>query len=376
VIPFNKPFFCGEEIKYIKEVIDTGLIGGNGPFTGKCHEYMKSRYGFKKVLLTTSGTDALEMCAMLCNIRPGDEVIVPSYTFVTSALAFIREGARIVFADCGVDTPNIEAAQIEALITDKTRAIVVVHYAGIACDMDPIMALASKHNIMVVEDAAQSIDSYYKGRPLGSIGHMGAISFHETKNITCGEGGMLTVNDDSLLRRAEFLWEKGTNRSESLRGIVGKYSWVDTGSSFIPSELNAAFLLAQLESIDKIQSRRIAIWEKYYAGLNGHTKIFRLPRVPEYATNNAHMFYLVCPSSDCRNEFTDFMKDRGIKVIYHYFPLHSSKYFKEKHDGRVLAQCDLYGNSLVRLPLYCEMSDEDVMRVIEAVRDFESMYEA
>ncbi len=370
MIPFNKPFISGKEIQYIKEAIESGLIGGNGPFTKRCHDFFEKRYGFKKVLLTTSGTDALEMCAMLCNIKPGDEVIVPSYTFVTSALAFVREGARIVFADSSTNTPNMEAEQIEPLITDRTKAIVVVHYAGVACDMDPIMSLAAKHDLMVVEDAAQCIDSYYKGRPLGSIGHLGAFSFHETKNITAGEGGLLAVNDESLIRRAEFLWEKGTNRAESFRGIVNKYSWVDTGSSFLPSELNAAFLLAQLESLDEVQRGRKAIWNKYHEGLSGRTCTLRMPYVPEYATNNAHMFYLVCPSSDCRNRFTDFMSDKGIKVIFHYFPLHSSKYFKAKHDGRVLRMCDFYGDTVVRLPLYYGMSDEDVVTVMEAVRNF------
>ncbi len=267
MIPFNKPFLTGKEAHYMYQAVYTGKLSGNGEFTKKCQKFFEEKYGFKKALLTTSCTDALEMCAILCDVQPGDEVIVPSYTFVSSALAFVRQGAKIIFADSMASNPNIDAEKLEVLITPKTKVIVPVHYAGVACDMDRIIEIANKHNILVVEDAAQAIDSYYKGRPLGSIGHMSAFSFHETKNIIAGEGGLLAINDERFIRRSEILWEKGTNRSEFFRGEVNKYGWVDTGSSFLPSEVIAAFLWAQLENMELIQNRRKAIWEQYHEGL-------------------------------------------------------------------------------------------------------------
>ncbi|MBN1187519.1 MAG: dTDP-4-amino-4,6-dideoxygalactose transaminase, partial [Bacteroidales bacterium] len=244
-IPFNKPYLTGKEMHYMYQAIYSGKISGNGIFTNKCHKFFEERFGFKKVLLTTSCTDALEMCAILAEIKPGDEVIVPSYTFVSTALAFVRQGAKIVFADSGDDNPNIDVNSLEGLITSKTKAIVPVHYAGIACDMDPIMDLAEKYKLLIIEDAAQAIDSYYKGKPLGSIGHLATFSFHETKNINSGEGGMLAINDKRFIKRAEIIWEKGTNRSEFFRGEVNKYGWIDIGSSFLPSEIIAAYLYAQ-----------------------------------------------------------------------------------------------------------------------------------
>lgn len=368
MIPFNKPYFSGRELKYLEEVCRSTTMSGNGSFTKKCHAWFEERYGFKKCLLTTSGTDALEMCAMLCDLKPGDEVIVPSYTFVSTALAFLREGAYVRFADSGADNPNITADTIKPLINDKTKVIAVVHYAGVACDMDAIMELANKNNLIVVEDAAQAIDSYYKGIALGSIGHLGAFSFHETKNISSGEGGMLTVNDDRFLRRAEILWEKGTNRAEFYRGMVNKYGWVDMGSSFLPSEFNAAYLWGQLEQMDDIQSRRKSIWEMYYTGLKDklHDNI-RIPNIPKFATNNGHMFYLLCPSLEYRTELMNYLKENGIQTTFHYLPLHSSKYYMEKHDNRVLANCDYYGNCLVRLPLFYELSESDVLNIIRSV---------
>ncbi len=256
IIPFNKPYLTGQETNYINQAVESGKISGNGIFTKKCQSFFEDKYGFKKCLLTTSCTDALEMAAILSNIKEGDEIIIPSYTFVSTALAFIRQGAKIVFIDSEADTPNIDVSQIESLITAKTKAIVPVHYAGVACDMDSIMDLANKYNLLVIEDAAQAIDSFYKGKPLGSIGHMAAFSFHETKNIISGEGGLLVINDERFIDRAEIIWEKGTNRASFFRGEINKYGWVDTGSSFLPSEIIAAFLWAQLENLDLIQIRR------------------------------------------------------------------------------------------------------------------------
>ena len=371
MILFNRPYFTGKELSYIEQVCHSTTMSGNGDFTKLCHRFFEERYGFRKCLLTTSGTDALEMCAMLCELQPGDEVIVPSYTFVSSALAFLREGAKVVFADSGPDDPNVTAAAIEPLITPRTRVLVVVHYAGVACDMDAIMALAAKHNLLVVEDAAQAVDSYYKGRPLGSIGHLGAFSFHESKNIHCGEGGMLTINDERFLRRAEILWEKGTNRAEFYRGMVNKYGWCDMGSSFLPSELNAAYLWAQLEQMDDIQSRRKHIWQMYRDGLADlAAQGVVMPALPDYATNNAHIFYMVCRSLDERTRLIAYLKEQGVMATFHYLPLHTSSYYHDKHDGRALPNCDRYGDCLVRLPLYYELTDEEVHEIITLVRRF------
>ena len=368
MIPFNKPYCSGRELSYIHEVCHSTTMSGNGQYTKLCHGFFEKRYGFRKCLLTTSGTDALEMCAMLCELKPGDEVIVPSYTFVSSAIAFLREGAKVVFADSGADNPNITVEQIEPLINEKTRVIVVVHYAGVACDMDAIMALAEQHHLLVVEDAAHSIDSFYKGRPLGGIGHLGAFSFHETKNINCGEGGMLVVNDERFIRRSEILWEKGTNRAEFYRGMVNKYGWCDMGSSFLPSELNAAFLWAQLEQLDDIQGQRRRIWEIYDKALRGHLPAgFSLPELPDYASNNYHMFYLLCPSLQARTSLMNYLKNNGVQATFHYLPLHSSKYYEDKHDGRQLANCDRYADTLVRLPLYYELTDRDASTVARLV---------
>ena len=316
-----------------------------------------------------SGTDALEMCAMLCDLHPGDEVIVPSYTFVSSAIAFLREGAKVVFADSGVDNPNITADTIRPLINERTRVIVVVHYAGVACDMDAIMQLAEEHHLLVVEDAAHSIDSFYCGRPLGGIGHLGAFSFHETKNINCGEGGMLVVNDERFVRRSEIIWEKGTNRAEFYRGMVNKYGWCDIGSSFLPSEFNAAFLWAQLEQIDDIQGRRLRIWQIYDDILRGQVEQdgIQLPYIPEYATNNGHMYYLVCPTLDDRTRLMAYLKEQGIQTTFHYLPLHSSPYYKDQFHGTPLVNCDHYGDCLARLPLFYELSDEQATQVAQQV---------
>lgn len=363
MIDFNRPHMTGNELEYIRQAVeDNKRISGNGVFTKRCQRFLEDRYGFKKCLLTTSCTDALEMAAILCDIHPGDEVIVPSYTFVSSALAFVRAGAKIVFADSMERNPNIDAERIEELITPKTKVIVPVHYAGVACDMDQIMEIANQHGLLVVEDAAQAIDSFYKGRPLGSIGHLAAFSFHETKNIISGEGGLLVINDERFVRRAEIIWEKGTNRAEFFRGEVNKYGWCDTGSSFLPSEIIAAFLWAQLEQLDTIQNKRKALWSQYYTLLKplADKGMFRLPDIPDYATNNAHMFYLVCNSIEERTALIKKLKENGIQAVFHYLSLHSSPYYLDKHDGRELPNCDRYADCLVRLPLFFDLNYDEL----------------
>lgn len=376
MIDFNRPHLTGNELKYIQQaVVDNLKISGNGDFTKKCQRFFEEKYGFKKCLLTTSCTDALEMAAILCNIQPGDEVIVPSYTFVSSALAFVRAGARIVFADSMERNPNIDAERIEELITPRTRAIVPVHYAGVACDMDRIMEIADRYGLFVVEDAAQAIDSYYKGRPLGSIGHLAAFSFHETKNIISGEGGLLVINDNRFVRRSEIIWEKGTNRSEFFRGEVNKYGWCDIGSSFLPSEINAAFLWAQLEEMDVIQEKRKALWNLYYTHLKplADKGVLRLPDIPDYASNNAHMFYLVCDSIEERTALIKWLKDNNIQAVFHYLSLHSSPYYQEKHDGRQLPNCDRYADCLVRLPMYSGLEAPIIQQICRLIISYFSL---
>ena len=368
-IPFNLPHLTGKEAHYIYQAVYNGKLSGNGEFTKRCQRFFEEKYGFKKCLLTTSCTDALEMAAILCGIQPGDEVVVPSYTFVSSALAFVRQGAKIVFADSMKRNPNIDSELIESLITPKTKVIVPVHYAGVACDMDSIMEIAEKHHLLVVEDAAQAIDSYYKGRPLGTIGHLSAFSFHETKNIISGEGGMLGINDERFIRRAEIIWEKGTNRAEFFRGEVNKYGWCDIGSSFLPSEVVAAFLWAQLEHLDDIQSKRKLLWNKYYEYLTplADRGRFSLPDIPGYATNNAHMFYLVCNSLSERTALIKKLKENDILAVFHYLSLHSSEFYKDKHDGRSLPECDRYADCLVRLPMYYDLKMVDVEQICKTI---------
>lgn len=391
MIHFNRPYMTGKETEYIRQAVADGKISGNGEFTQKCQAYFEQRYGFRKCLLTTSCTDALEMAAILTEVGPGDEVIVPSYTFVSSALAFVRQGATLVFADSRADQPNIDETRLESLITPKTKVIVVVHYAGVACDMDAIMGLANRHGLLVVEDAAQAIDSFYGKKPLGSIGHLAAFSFHETKNIISGEGGLLVVNDERFMRRAEIIWEKGTNRAEFFRGAVNKYGWVDTGSSFLPTEIVSAFLWAQLEHLDEIQSERKRLWQNYWdfftdmgftandmnhpSGGGGYA--VRLPQIPSYATNNAHMFYLLFPDLATRTDFIAQMKAWDILTVFHYLPLHSSTFYQSYSLTHVptrtpqqptLPNCDRYADTLVRLPLYCGLApDQD--KVLAAIRE-------
>ncbi|MCQ2171312.1 MAG: dTDP-4-amino-4,6-dideoxygalactose transaminase [Bacteroidales bacterium] len=377
MIPFNKPFLTGKEAHYMYQAVYTGKLSGNGYFTKKCQKFFEDKYGFKKCLLTTSGTDALEMCAMLCDLKPGDEVIVPSYTFVSTALAFLREGATVIFADSMDSNPNLDAEKLESLITPRTKVIAPVHYAGVACDMDAIMAIANKHNLLVVEDAAQAVDSYYKGKALGGVGHLGAFSFHETKNITAGgEGGLLVINDERFIRRSEILWEKGTNRAEFFRGAVNKYGWVDMGSSFLPSEINAAFLWAQLENLEEIQNKRKSLWERYNTNLQDLASkgYVRLPEIPEYATNNGHMFYLVCRNLEERTGLIAFLKEKGVTAPFHYLSLHKSEFY-EKNYGQFVKElplCDMYADCLVRMPMFYELELEQVDEICRHITEYYS----
>lgn len=398
-IPFNKPHLTGKEAHYMYQAVYDGKLSGNGQFTKKCQHFFEERYGFRKAVLTTSGTDALEMCAMLCDLKPGDEVIVPSYTFVSTALAFLREGAKVVFADSMKRNPNLDTETLEALITPRTRVIAPVHYAGVACDMDAIMAVAEKYNLIVVEDAAQAIDSYYimqegdkfanslilektkKQLPLGGIGHLAAFSFHETKNVTAGgEGGLLVVNDERFVRRAEIIWEKGTNRAEFFRGAVNKYGWVDMGSSFLPAEINAAFLWAQLENLDEIQNKRKLLWNTYYEILKPLALstecvlgkgAFTLPDLPSYATNNAHMFYLVCRNLEERTGLIAYLKEHGVLAPFHYLSLHKSEYYKNHSDNiPELPLCDMYADCLVRMPMFYDLEVEQVEEICKLIKEY------
>lgn len=377
MIPFNKPYLTGKETYYIERAVASGKISGNGDFTKKCHAFFERKYGFEKCLLTTSCTDALEMAAILINIRDGDEVIMPSYTFVSTANAFVLRGARIIFADSREDHPNIDENKIESLITHKTKAIVVVHYAGHACEMDTIMDIAKKHGLYVIEDAAQAIDSFYIGKdgikkPLGSIGNLAAFSFHETKNIISGEGGMLVVNDEQFAKRAEIIWEKGTNRSAFFRGEVDKYGWVDVGSSFLPSDINAAFLYAQLEHLDEIQQKRKEIWNTYYTGLYPLKEKGKLilPLVPNYATNNAHMFYVICNSPKERKGLIQHLKNNNVHAVFHYLSLHRSPYYVSKYEGLDLVNTDVYSETLLRLPLFYELNYEQLVFIISSINKY------
>ena len=371
MIPFNKPYLTGKETEYITDAVVSGKISGNGKYTQKCQHFFETKFGFKKTLLTTSCTDALEMAAILINLKEGDEVIMPSYTFVSTSNAFVLRGAKIVFADSLPNHPNMDCSTLEALITPKTKAIVPVHYAGVACDMDVIMELAKKHNLFVVEDAAQAIDSYYTGKDgikkaLGSIGHLAAFSFHETKNIISGEGGMLAINDEQFIERAEIIWEKGTNRSAFFRGEVDKYGWVDIGSSFLPSEIIAAFLWAQLENLEDIQKVRKEHWDAYNLQLENWAleNEVQLPIVPNYATNNGHMFFVKCKNMEQRTEIINKLKAKNTHPVFHYISLHSSPYYLEKHDGRVLQNTDNFTDTLLRLPLFYELDIQTVINQI------------
>jgi dTDP-4-amino-4,6-dideoxygalactose transaminase len=377
MISFNKPFLTGNELKYIENAVELRHLSGDGKYTELCQNFFQDKYGFKKCLLTTSCTDALEMAAILMDIKEGDEIIAPSYTFVSTVNAFVLRGAKIVFCDSNCEEPGMDVHLIESLITSKTKVIIPVHYAGVACDMDEIMRISDEHNIYVVEDAAQAIDSYYVGKdgikkPLGSIGHLGTFSFHETKNIISGEGGMLILNDEKFFARAEVIREKGTNRSSFFRGEVDKYGWVDIGSSFLPSEITAAFLFAQLEKINDIQSRRIEIWNTYYNGLKDieDTGKISLPYIPVNASNNAHMFYLVCHSPENRDALIKFLKNKDIDAVFHYLSLHKSTYYLRRNRVSQLINSDKFSDCLLRLPFYYEISRDDQINVISSIHQF------
>ncbi len=381
MIPFNKPCTIGNELDYIKDAISLGKLCGNGKYTNKCQSFFEEKYGFKKCLLTTSCTDALEMCAILLDIQAGDEVIMPSYTFVSTSNAFVLRGAKIVFADSESNNPNMDCNEIEKLITPRTKCIVVVHYAGASCDMEKVAEIAKKHNIFLVEDAAQAVDNYYISKtgnkiPLGSIGNLAAFSFHETKNIICGEGGMLVVNDENFVKRSEIIWEKGTNRSAYFRGEIDKYGWVDVGSSFLMSELTAAYLWAQLESIAKIQTRRLEVWNLYNSLLKDVQSKYgcTLQTIPSHSTNNAHAFYMICNSTEERGGLIKYLKENDAQLVFHYLSLHKSAFYSDKHDGRELPNADRYSDCLVRLPIYYDITNEQVQKIAEKINSFYADY--
>lgn len=371
-IPFNKPFFTGNETIYINDAVKRGKISGNGYYTKKCHSFFENKFGLKKALLTTSCTDALEMAALLCEIKEGDEVILPSYTFVSTANAFLLRGAKLIFCDSKKDHPNIDENKIEFLITKRTKVIVPVHYAGVACEMEKIMNIAEKYNLIVVEDAAQAIDSYFTfkngiAKSLGSIGHLSAFSFHETKNVISGEGGLLGINDSKYIERAEIIWEKGTNRSSFFRGEVDKYGWVDIGSSFLASDITAACLWAQLEKLEQIQNKRRGLWNYYQELLTPHFNEKILPHVPRYASNNYHIYYLICKSADDRALLINQLKKKSILAVFHYLPLHKSQFYKENYKGNELEWCDYYADRLLRLPLYNELTRSDQEKIVKTI---------
>ncbi len=375
LIPFNRPYLSGEEKLLINEVLENRILSGNGPFTKKCQGFFENKYGFGKCLLTTSCTDALEMASILIDIKAGDEVIIPSYTFVSSANPFLLRGAKIRFVDSKKEHPGMDEDKIEDLINENTKAIVVVHYAGMACEMEKIMEIALKYNLYVVEDAAQAIDNYFeysnkKKKYLGSIGHLAAFSFHETKNVSSGEGGMLVVNDKKLVERAEIIWEKGTNRNAFFKGLVDKYNWVDIGSSFLPSELIAALLFSQLNVIEFIQQKRKSIWDYYYKELKDWAlkNEVVLPFVPQSSGNNAHMFYLVLKSVEERDNLIQKLRNQRILSVFHYLSLHKSPFFLSKHDGKVLENADRYSDCLLRLPLFVDLTEENLNTIINIIK--------
>lgn len=372
MIQFNKPHITGKEFRYIEEAINNQWISGNGPFTKRCHQFFEERYGFPKCLLTSSCTDALEMAALLLDLGPGDEVIFPSFTFVSTVNAFMLRGIKAVFADSLPHHPNIDPQAIRERITPQTKALVIVHYGGAACAMEEILEIVQEHNLLLIEDAAHAIDAYYKNKPLGSFGHLATFSFHETKNIICGEGGMLVINDARFEERAEILWEKGTNRTAFYRGEVDKYGWVDLGSSFLPSDLTAAFLMAQLECLAGIQSKRKSIVENYYKGLDELIKnaLFQVITPEDYATQNGHLFAIVLADEPERSALINHLKQSEIFPAFHYQSLHKSPYFTPLHDGRALPNADLFSERLLRLPVYHDINVAEIQEICNAIKEF------
>lgn len=371
-IPFNKPYIPLGSFQHMIRGALSGTIAGNGIYTKRCHRFFEERFGFGKVLLTTSCSDALEMAALLCGIQPGDEVIMPSFTYMSTANAFLLRGARIVFADTLTEVPNIDPDQIDRLITPRTRAIVVVHYSGMACEMDRIMEIANRHGLLVIEDAAHSIGGYYQGRPLGSVGHLATFSFHETKNIIAGEGGLLIINDDRFRKRAEIIWEKGTDRAAFQRGEIDRYGWVDVGSSFLPADIVAAFLFSQLQCYNRIQSRRLHIWNCYHELLQPleTSGWITRPAIPPDSTVNGNMFYITVNSSEIRDSLLTYLKKHGINAVFHYLPLHSSAYFKPFHDGRDLPNTDHFSRSIIRLPFFNSLKKRQIKYIIKTLSNF------
>jgi dTDP-4-amino-4,6-dideoxygalactose transaminase len=359
-IPFNKPLVTGEEAEYLNQAIKNGKFSGGGEFTQKCSEILEQKTGCLKAIMTPSCTAALEMAGILCNLRPGDEVIMPSYTFVTTASAFALRGVDIVWCEIREDTKNIDETQIEALITPRTKAVVVVHYAGVACEMETIVEICRRHNLFLVEDAAQAVDCYYKGEPLGKFGDLAALSFHETKNIQCGEGGALLVNNPGMVERAQFVRDKGTNRIHFNRGMVDKYTWVDLGSSFMISELQAAFLYPQLLKSEKINRDRLETFQLYYRLLSKVLPPAKLPIIPPGITHNGHMFYMLAESHGQRKKSIEFLDENGIMAIFHYVPLHKAPFWKGKYDHISLPVTDRVSETLLRLPLYYGMEPGEV----------------
>lgn len=369
MIVLNKAYLTGKELEYIREALGK-QTSGNGDFTKRCHSYFQHKYGFRKTLLTPSCTAALEMAAILLDVGPGDEVIVPSFTFVSTANAFMLRGAHVVFADSLDNHPNIDPDAIEKHITRRTKAIVVVHYGGVAVDMEKIMDLAVRHNLFVVEDAAQAIDAHYKDKPLGGIGHFGCFSFHDTKNIVCGEGGLLTINEEKFFSRAEIIWEKGTNRSAFIRGEVDKYGWVDIGSSFLLSDLSAAFLYAQLEEMEHIQKLRKDAWNYYLKELRSWVAPFgvTIPEIPTFASHNAHIFYLICNSVEQRDGLTKALKRSGIQAFFHYPPLHLSRFHLQTHRPESRPNATRFSEQLIRLPVYAGITVAEQDYVVSELR--------
>jgi dTDP-4-amino-4,6-dideoxygalactose transaminase len=373
MIPFNKPFIAGKELYYIAQAVTMGNIAGDGHFTRACSRLLEERFGAGRVLLVPSGTAALELAAMLCDLQPGDEVIMPSYTFVSTASAFVRCGARPVFVEIRPDTLNLDESRLPSAITPRSRAIVPVHYAGVGCQMDSILEIARRHHLLVVEDAAQAVNAFYRNRALGSLGHLGCYSFHETKNFTCGEGGALCINDPRFLERAEILRDKGTDRQKFFRGEVDKYTWVDLGSSFVISEICAAFLYGQLEHMDLITQRRRALWQRYWEELRPLEEegLLRLPRIPEDCQSNWHIFYVLLPDEASRNRMLEFLKQQGVHAVFHYVPLHTSPMGRRfGYRPGDLPITENLASRLLRLPLFYELKEEDQSLVIRHIRNF------
>ncbi len=372
MISFNQPYYSGNEKKAIAAVMSTKVLTGDTEVSSHCEMLLEKKYHFKKVLLSNSCTSALEMSAMLIDIQSGDEVILPAFTFVSTANAFALRGAKLIFVDSKAEHPNMDEEQLKKLITSRTKAIVVVHYAGVACNMDEITTLAKKNGIRLIEDAAQCIDSFYNGKALGTYGDIACFSFHETKNIHCGEGGFMVINDPSLIEKADIFRNKGTNRSAFFNGQVKKYEWVDLGFSAIPNAISTAFLYAQLLDIDKVQLKRKKLWDRYFKNLSELNNVgkIKIPKIPVFASNNAHIFYLICKNKQERDQLIEYLKKNEIQAVFHYQSLHKSPYYSTKHDGRLLPNADRYSDCLVRLPLFFDLSLKDVDYISGKIIEF------